>query len=108
MPNLIGSMNLDGTLKGIISGGSTFTGKLSNPALRGYTIELQIDGTVLQYRHEDENVWHDLIDINEIDYNELMDLPTIDGIKFTGDMTDYIITPQDELSNTEVQRILNS
>lgn len=108
MPNLIGSMNLDGTLKGIISGGSTFTGKLSNPVLRGMAVELRINDTMLQWKYEDEDIWRDLIDINEIDYNELMNLPTIDGIKFSGDMTDYIITPQDELSNTEVQRILNS
>jgi len=46
MPNLIGSMNLDGTLKGVISGGSRFTGKLANATLRGMSVELRIqEGT---------------------------------------------------------------
>lgn len=105
---IIGQMEKLENLTGTLSSPSTLNGVLSNATLRGAKVELRINGTMLQWKHEDEDVWRDLIDINEIDYNELMNLPTIDGIKFSGDMTNYIITPQDELSNTEVQRILNS
>ena len=85
MPNLFGKMNLDGTLRGTISGGSKLTGILSNPALRGYTVEIRIDGTILQYRHENEDTWTDLIDLSTIDYETLSNLPLINGVELVGD-----------------------
>lgn len=87
MPNLIGSMNLDGTLKGIISGGSKITGQLSNATLRGIPVELRIDETVLQWKYLDSDTWTDLIDLNDLDYEQFENLPQINDVILTGNKT---------------------
>lgn len=100
-------MNLDGTLKGVISGGSKFLGKLSNATLRGMAVELRIENTMLQWKYEDEDVWRDLIDINSIDYEALNNLPTLNGNLLIGELSELFMLPADEISAQELNAILN-
>ena len=87
MPNLIGSLKKDGTLTGILSSPSTVTGYLSNVTLRGIPVELQVAGTMLQWKYLDEDVWRDLFDLNNIDYELLGNLPQIEGVELIGNKT---------------------
>ena len=105
MPNLIGSLKKDGTLTGILSSPSTVTGYLSNVTLRGIPIELQVVGTMLQWKYLDEDVWRDLFDLNNIDYELLGNLPQIEGVELIGNKTfeDLGLTA---LTAAEVETIL--
>ena len=87
MPNLIGSLKKDGTLTGILSSPSTVTGYLSNVTLRGIPVELQVTGTMLQWKYLDEDAWRDLFDLNNIDYELLGNLPQIEGVELIGNKT---------------------
>ena len=87
MPNLIGSLKKDGTLTGILSSPSTVTGYLSNVTLRGIPVELQVVGTMLQWKYLYEDVWRDLFDLNNIDYELLGNLPQIEGVELIGNKT---------------------
>lgn len=87
MPNLIGSLRKDGTLTGILSSPSTITGYLSNVTLRGIPVELRVDGTMIQWKYEDETEWRDLIDVQNIDYTLLGNLPQIEGVTLVGNKT---------------------
>ena len=110
MPNLIGKMNIDGTLKGIISGGATFTGRLSNPALRGERVELRMnDQLILQFRYEDEDdtAWRDLIDLSVTDYETLSNLPTVNGEELMGELSGIFMLVSDEITEQELTNILN-
>ena len=93
-------------LRGILGSSGTISGKLANAALRGMSVQIQVVGTKLQWKYEDEDTWKDLIDLNEIDYEALNNLPVINGEKFMGDMSEAIMTPGDELSNAEISQIL--
>lgn len=105
MPNLIGSLKKDGTLTGILSSPSTVTGYLSNVTLRGIPVELQVVGTMLQWKYLDEDVWRDLFDLNNIDYELLGNLPQIEGVELIGNKTfeDLGLTA---LTAAEVEAIL--
>lgn len=74
-------------LKGTLSSPANIEGFLSNATLRGIPVELQIDGTMLQWKYLDEDTWIDLIDLNNIDYELLGNLPRIDGVKLIGNKT---------------------
>lgn len=115
MPNLIGSLNKDATLTGIISSPftvtgtlstpSTITGALSNATLRGIPVELQINNTMLQWKYLDEEEWRDLIDLQNIDYELLNNLPQIEGVELIGNKTfeDFGLTI---ISSAEIESIL--
>ena len=88
MPNIIGKLNVDGTLTGTLSdAGASLKGFLSNATLRGIPVELQTDGTMLQWKYLDEDTWRDLIDLQNIDYELLLNLPQIEGVKLIGNKT---------------------
>lgn len=98
MPSLTGILQNVETLTGVISNPhpivtgvistpSTITGHLSNVTLRGMPVELRIDGTILQWKYEDEEEWNDLIDLSTIDYEQLTNLPSINGIQLIGNKT---------------------
>ena len=88
MPNLIGKIKPDGTLRGIISSAvPIIRGQLSNAALRGMSVQLQIDGTLLQWKYEDSDTWTDLIDLNDLDYEQFENLPQINDVILTGNKT---------------------
>lgn len=94
---------VNGVLKGILNNNSDslravlgsentikLKGILSNAALRGYSIQLQMNGDVIQYKYEDDEEWIDLCDIgdiveeavHDIDHYKLVDtLPTGDNIQ---------------------------
>ena len=74
-------------LKGTLSSPANIEGFLSNATLRGIPVELQIDGTMLQWKYLDQDTWIDLIDLNNIDYELLMNLPRIEGVKLIGNKT---------------------
>lgn len=96
------------SLKGIISTPHTLKGKLSNATLRCMPVVLDIDGTMLRWRYEDEDTWTDLIDLNTIDYEELGNLPTINGVKLTGELAEMFMLPGDEITTQELNAILNN
>ena len=84
----------------------TLTGYLSNATLRGVPVELRMSSTTLQWKYEDEETWKDLINLSHLDYEQLLNLATINGVEFKGEMSDYILTPNDFLTNAEVAEIL--
>ena len=78
-------------------------------SLKAPGVSFQVDGTILQYKYEDQSNWIDLIDlldINNIDYEALPNLPTIEGNEIKGEVEGYFMTPSDELSNLEIAEIL--
>lgn len=79
MPNVIGKLNMDAD--------ASLKGRLSNATLRGIPVELQIVGTMLQWKYLDEDTWRDLIDFQNIDYELLLNLPQIGGVKLIGNKT---------------------
>lgn len=105
MPNLIGSLKKDGTLTGILSSPSTVTGYLSNVTLRGIPVELQVDGTTLQWKYVDETEWRNLIDLNNINYELLGNLPQIEGVELVGNKT-FEDLGLAALSSAEIQSVL--
>lgn len=106
MPNLIGSLNVDGTLRGVISNGtSVITGKLSNATLRGVAVELRIEGTILQWKYEDKDEWQDLIDLSTLDYETLQNLPTIDGVEIKGEIAQMIISAIQDILDEKVDKV---
>lgn len=76
--------NETGVAKGFLLSPATIEGKLSNATLRGMAVVLQVSGTTLQWRYEDETEWRNLIDLNDIDYEALQNLPQINGVTLTG------------------------
>lgn len=74
-------------LKGTLSSPANIEGRLSNATLRGIPVELQVDGTMLQWKYADETEWRDLIDLNNIDYELLGNLPQIEGVELIGNKT---------------------
>jgi len=50
-------------LSGSLSSPQNIEGALSNATLRGIPVELQIAGTMLQWKYLDEDIWRDLIDL---------------------------------------------
>ena len=74
-------------LKGTLSSPANIEGFLSNATLRGIPVELQVAGTMLQWKYLDEDVWQDLIDLNNVDYELLGNLPQIDGVELSGNKT---------------------
>lgn len=74
-------------LKGTLSSPANIEGSLSNAILRGIPVELQVVGTMLQWKYLDEDVWRDLFDLNNIDYELLGNLPQIEGVELIGNKT---------------------
>ena len=74
-------------LKGTLSSPANIEGRLSNATLRGIPVELQVAGTMLQWKYLDEDVWRDLFDLNNIDYELLGNLPQIEGVELIGNKT---------------------
>ena len=74
-------------LKGTLSSPANIEGHLSNVTLRGIPVELQVVGTMLQWKYLDEDVWRDLFDLNNIDYELLGNLPQIEGVELIGNKT---------------------
>lgn len=105
---LTGLVNNLENLRGTLSNPANIAGKLSNATLRGMAVELRIDGTMLQWKYEDEDTWTDLIDLNTIDYEELGNLPTINGVKLTGELAEMFMLPGDEITTQELNAILNN
>lgn len=85
--NLTASISSPDDLYGYLSSPDNLTGHLSNVTLRGMPVELRIDGTTLQWKYEDEEEWNDLIDLSTIDYEQLTNLPSINGIQLIGNKT---------------------
>ena len=96
------------SLKGVLSTPHTLKGKLSNATLRGMPVVLDIDGTMLRWRYEDEDTWTDLINLNTIDYELLTNLPTLNGTELTGELKELFMLPADEISQEELNNLLNN
>lgn len=82
-----GSVQPSEEITGNLSSILNISGALSNATLRGMPVELRIDGTILQWKYEDEEEWNDLIDLSTIDYEQLTNLPSINGIQLIGNKT---------------------
>ena len=92
-------------LKGTLSSPANIEGHLSNATLRGIPVELQVDGTMLQWKYVDETEWRDLIDLNNIDYELLENLPRIEGVKLIGNKT-FEDLGLSALTSAEVEAVL--
>ena len=106
--NLNGSISPSIHLNGSLSSTGGFNGKLSNATLRGIPVELRVTATTLQWKYEDENSWHDLMDLNEIDYEKLNNLPTVNGDLIIKEVSGKFITPKDALTNMEIENLLRN
>lgn len=82
---IMGLVNNLENLHGTLSQTDNLTGHLANATLRGMPVEIRIDGTLLQWKYEDETEWRDLIDLATIDYATLSNLPLINGVELVGD-----------------------
>lgn len=98
----------DLTLYGNINPKLQLTGLLSNATLRGIPVELSIDGTTLRWKYLDEDSWTDLIDLSTIDYETLTNLPTLNGIELIGELKELFMLPADEISQEELNNLLNN
>ena len=67
-------------------------------------VEFRINENTVQYKYKDQDEWLDLINL---DYELLTNIPTIKENEIRGDVDQYVMTPEDELSNSEIQSILN-
>lgn len=74
-------------LSGTLSTPDNLQGFLSNATLRGIPVELRVDGTMIQWKYKDETEWRDLIDVQNIDYTLLGNLPQIEGVTLVGNKT---------------------
>ena len=77
-------------LVGTLSSTGTISGRLSNATLRGERIELRVnENNYLQYRYEgqSDSQWQDLIELNNLNYEELINKPTINNVTLIGDLT---------------------
>ena len=95
--------NMGGSLSSI----GRLQGKLGNATLRGIPVELRMNESLLQWRYTDEEEWRDLIDLQSSSYEQLANKPTINGHTVVGEMGNYIMTTDDQLSNSEIANILN-
>lgn len=77
-------------------------------SLKGETIDLRVVGTLLQYKHENDEEWSDLVDLNGLDYELMSNLPTVNGTRLTGEISALFMLPADEISENELNAILNS
>lgn len=82
---LMGLVNNLENLHGTLSQPDNLTGHLANATLRGMPVEIRLEGTLLQWKYEDETEWRDLIDLSTIDYETLSNLPLINGVELVGD-----------------------
>lgn len=67
-------------------------------------VEFRTNENTVQYKYKDQDEWLDLINL---DYELLTNIPTIKENELRGDVDQYVMTPEDELSNSEIQSILN-
>lgn len=67
-------------------------------------VEFRTNENTVQYKYKDQDEWLDLINL---DYELLTNIPTIKENEIRGDVDQYVMTPEDELSNSEIQSILN-
>ena len=96
------------SLKGVLSTPHTLKGKLSNATLRGMPVEIRLsEDFVLQWKYEDETEWRDLFDLSEINYEALGNLPTLNGTELTGELKELFMLPADEISQEELNNLLN-
>lgn len=105
--NLYGSISPPVSLTGSLSSPHSLGGFLTNATLRGTPVELRVDGSMLQWKYEDQEEWNDLINLQGADYNQLANKPTINGVFMMGEINPYVMIPQDELSNSDIAQILN-
>ena len=78
-------------LLGILSNKTpVITGYLSNTTLRGIPVEIRLsEDFVLQWKYLDKEDWIDLIDLSEISYEALGDLPQINGTQIIGNKSSH-------------------
>ena len=96
-------------LTGTLSSTGTITGHLSNATLRGMPVEIRLsEDFILQWKYEDETEWRDLLDLSEIDYEALGNLPTLNGTELTGELGELFMLPADEISQEELNNLLNN
>ena len=100
-----GSVQPSEEITGTLSSTLDINGKLSNATLRGIPVELRINNTMLQWKYLDEDDWRDLIDLQNIDYELLSNLPQIEGVELKGNKTfeDFGLTA---LSSAEIESVL--
>ena len=100
-----GSVQPSEKITGTLSSTLDINGKLSNATLRGIPVELRINNTMLQWKYLDEDDWRDLIDLQNIDYELLGNLPRIEGVELKGNKTfeDFGLTA---LSSAEIESVL--
>ena len=77
-------------------------------SLIGPKTEFRFNGNAFEWKYSDQNDWKELVNINELNYEQLNNLPKIHEMEIKGDISQYIMLPQDELTNIEIQEILDN
>lgn len=98
------------SLKGVLSTPHTLRGQLANATLRGMAVQIRLnEDFVLQWEYEDEDdtKWRDLFDFSSLDYELLDNLPTLNGVGLTGELSEFIMLPADEVTEQELMNLLN-
>ena len=107
------SQSIHGTITGSIAGGNSINGSITETVLRGergYRMEVRSYNNYIQYKYEDEdeNEWKNLFNLSISDYEQLANLPTVNGGKVIGEMNGNILTPPDVVTNMELEILLSN
>lgn len=109
---IVGNISPQKTVVGNITDAKTIYATLMETFLKGDkgdpgdTVELRVDGDILQYRYIGQDEWMDIVDLRINDYENLRNVPIINGVEMRGDVTNLIMTPLEELSNTEIMNMM--
>lgn len=107
------SQSIHGTITGSIADGNTIKGSLTETFLRGergYKMQVRSYNNYIQYKYEDEDEseWKNLFNLTFSDYEQLANLPTVNGGTIIGEMKANILTPPDVVTNMELETLLNN
>lgn len=106
------SIRQTGTIIASLSDAKQIRGTLMETFLKGEkgdkgdTVELRVDGDILQYRYIGDEEWINIVDLRVTDYANLKNVPIINGVEMRGDVTNLVMTPLEELSNTDIMNMM--
>ena len=97
---------VDRYLSGLVNNSEHLTGNLSTTVVRRQAVQFRVYNRVLQWKYEQDTEWTDLIELNNMDYEELFNLPTLNGKVIKGEIGSDVISSDDFLTNMEIEDLL--